>query len=66
MSYDHLSEEGQIIERLALEKNSLMVRNREMARELIRKEALINQLSREKLELQRRVEDLCKLLGVRE
>lgn len=65
MSYDRLSEEGQIIERLALEKNSLMVRNRELARECIQAQALINQLTRENYELKRAVEDLRGLLGVK-
>ncbi len=62
MPYDRLSEEGQIIERLALEKNALMTRNRELARECIRAQALINQLTREKLQLEREVEDLRGLV----
>lgn len=65
MIYNRLSEEGQIIERLALEKNQLMTRNRDLARELIKAQALINQLTREKHQLGREVEDLRKLLGVK-
>ena len=66
MTYDPLSEEGEIIQLLTLEKNALMMRNRELAHELIKAEAARNGLARQVLQLGREVERLRALLGVKQ